>query len=803
MKKSAWLAGTVYWVFGIATCTFYAVSTLQVCAQQSGMLALFWPLLLIPISNISVLLLAKTGISSKMLFVLSALNSVALAVSILLTIVLSPLCVLACIGATIAAMTLSVPISFFCLYHLMVAIGPIYTVLAMRHRLRSLKQNSSSPFMPLGAAAAFTLTLVLAAVFPALLTDRCLNAAGTESTRKQAVLLLRAFGDNDAMLRACYDQHISLPWWFMIANELNSDYSEQPSATRLLARENYYRATGQPFNSVKRPSGTQYYYSWDDEIDWWGDHDFAGATVGGIVKTLTLTKSNIDGWVDSDEGISHMNWRMHFKHSNNSRAELRAEILLPPQAVVNGCSLWIGGVKHNAILGSRDSTRQAYETSANQGERPFMVSTAGPGRVLIQSSTGWWGNDVDLELGLSSPVTIVQKDSAALRLPVFAERNFAVTAAHSVNLAATASGATREIKKELSESAIRSSEGTIQLKRDPEFVKVSASVPYFSEGTDLIEKLQSSSVEKAAPVCVVLDGSSSMSGYVDAVCRSLSEMDFADATLVWASDSPQVIVSHVNTKSLAWHSAVSNLRDAGCVGGQDNAQALMLALQEINRSDAANVVWIHGPQPAKLSSEGLPAALGRYNGKLFEYQVSPAPNELVRSLDRSSNLYQIGILKDTESDLKDFFGKLSGKLPVTVMAGSIEAAGSVQAPAAKHPNELAQVFVNQMILKNLGDSSRTAELGAFAQKAGIVTPLTSALVLEHSTDYAKYGVKQFASKAPIAAKSAQQNSPFSDAAGFAGGLIPVKPEPPMWLLVLCATMIMAGVAWIKRRFSHA
>lgn len=798
-----WLAGTIFWVFGIATCAFYAVSTLQVCAQQSGMLALFWPLLVIPVANLAVLLLGKAGISSKKLLILSALNSVGLAVSILLTTVLSPLCVLACLGIIIGFTALSLPLIGFCLYHLLVAIGPLITTMAMRHRLRMLKPSPNSPFMPLGAAAALTLMLVLTAVFPALLTDKCLNAAGEEQTRKQAILLLRAFGDNEAMLRACYDQHVSLSWWFMLASDLNGDYSDEPSAARLLARENYYRATGQPFNSVKRPSGTHSYYLWDDEIEWWTDHDFAGATVGGIVKSLTLTKSNIDGWVDSDEGVSHLNWRMHFKHTNSSRAELRAEVLLPPQAVVSGCSLWIGGVRHDAIIGSRISTRQAYQSSASNGERPFMVSTAGPGRVLIQSSTGYWGDGVDLELDLTAPVSIIQKDSAALRLPVFAERNFAVTATHSVNIAATTSGATQSIKKELSENAIKSSEGTLNLKRDPNFVIVSATVPYLAEGSELLEKLESSTAQKQVPVSVVLDGSASMSTYVDAVCRALSEMNFPDATLVWASDSPQVLVSHVDTNSLAWKKAVSNLRDAGCVGGQDNAQALLMALQENKSNEAANVVWIHGPQPAKLSSERLPLALANSRGKLFEYQVSPAPNELLRLLDRSPNLYQLGNFKDTESDLKDFFRKLSGAEPLMMMTGSIETAGIVQSPTAKHANELAQVFINQMISNNLGDPSKFEELGVMAQKASIVTPLTSALVLEQQSDYTKYEVKQYGKKAEQSANTAPQKGLIPNPASFAGQLIPVKPEPPMWLLVLCATMIMAGLAWIKRRFKHA
>jgi hypothetical protein len=801
-SEQTYFKATFYWIFGVCTCAFYAVSTLQVCSQESGMLALFWPLLLIPAANVAALLFAKSGVSPRTFAVLSAMNGVACAVSILLTIVLSPLCMLACFGLLI---TFAYPPALlFCGYHLLVALGPIFTSFAMRRRLLALKAEQRAPWMPMGTAAAVTLGMVLLAVFPSLLTAQCLAAANNDLTRKQSVLLLRAFGDNETMLRSCYDQNVVLPWWFSFAQGITSSYDDDEStAPRQRARENYYRATGVPFNSMKRPQGTKYYYDWDDEIDWWDDHDFAGATVGGIVRGLTLTKSQIDGWVDPNECVSHMSWNMRIQHNTNSRAELRAEIILPPQAVVSACSLWIDGVRHDAIIGTRTSTRKAYQSSAQNGERPFMVSTAGPGRVLIQSSTGWWSKDVDLNLEITAPTTVMQEDLTVLRLPVFAERNFAVTATHMINILDTRSGAKQVIKDELSDAAIHSAKGTINLHRNAEFVKVRASVPYFSEGTELVEHLQVASCDNRVPVFVVLDGSSSMAPYIDSVCRSLSAMNFSDATLVWASDNPQTVVSHVSSKSLLWQDAVSRLHDAGCVGGQDNAAALVLTLKALPAASSSNVVWIHGPQPAKLSGDKLPEALADSRCRLFEYQVMSAPNELIRSLDHSPNLVQVANLKSTEADLNDLFGRMSGARPVIAMEGSIEAASKVQAIESKHPNELAQVFINQLILNKLGEEGKREELGALAQKAHLVTPLTSALVLEQKSDYERYNVKQYGKSGASASSVSPKQGPIANPSNFVNPLIPIKPEPPMGVLLACAMLIMAGMAWIKRRFVSA
>ena len=765
------------------------------------MVALFWPLLVIPIANIAVLLLAKAGISRRTFSVLSAMNGVACAVSILLAIVLSPLCALACIGMIVG---IAVPQLFlFCLYHLLVALGPVITALTMRRRLLRLNSDKRMPWIPMGTAAALTLSIALLAVFPTLLTHRCLLAADNDKMQNQAILLLRAFGDNETMLRSCYSQQLALPWWFIFAQGMATDYSTETDPKRLTARENFYRATGLPFNSMKRPSGTHTYYDWDDEIAWWNDHDFAGATVGGIVPGLTLAKSNIDGWVDSDECVSHMSWRMNFKRDTSSRAELRAELMLPPQAVVTGCSLMIDGVKRDAIIGTRSSTRRAYVSSAQNGERPFMISTAGAGRVLIQSSTGWWGKDVDLKVELTSPTTVLKNDSAALRLPVFTERNFGVTASHVVNLNVTTSGVSQTIRKELSDKSIHLAEGTISLHRDPNFLKVRATVPYFSQGTELIEELKATTFDKKVPLKIVIDGSACMAPSIDSVCKSLSDIDFPDATLVWASDTPQSLVSHVSTKSQEWRESVEKLRDAGCVGGQDNARALLMAVKnETTGNNDANIAWIHGPQPAKLSGDKLVPALASSKSKLFEYQISAAPNELIRTLDHSPNLIQVPILNNTEADLKELFARLSGSQPYMAMQGSIETADAAQAPVSKHPDELAQVFVNQMILNKLGTASEQ-ELGVMAQNASIVTPLTSALVLETQQAYDKYDVKQYGKNQANASKNGTNQSNLAKALPFAGGLIPTNPEPPMGLLVASAMLILAGLKWLQRKFKHA
>jgi hypothetical protein len=804
-----------YWVFGVGTCAFYAFETLHICAQTSGMLALFWPLLIIPVANAAVLLAGKKQLGKCSRNILGTLNGIACIVATLLALVLSPLCMLAGVMLMVSLALIWTPACFIfviCAYYLSVALGPMITAWMMRRRLNRLPVDGArAPMLPLTSCLAAVLSCVLIAVFPTVLTKQAFEVAESDESMPQALLLLRAFGDNDTMLRKCYSQHLELPWYFQEARMMFSDVAWGNDHKRDVARELYYRVKGKPFNSVKRPLGVgdydDDYYSYLD----WQDHDFAGTTVGGIVRGLRLSRSHMDGWVGPDEGVAHINWLMHFAHDDGCLAELRAQLLLPPKAVVSNCSLWVNGQRRDAIIGTRASTRHAYQTSAQAGEKPFMVATAGSGRVLMQSSTGWWGRDVDLMLEITAPLSVLSDRKAAMHLPMFAERNFDITSPHQINLASSDAveafpplkvspgSSFSGISGALTETQLQSPAATLQFARSAD--KTAFAVPP-SDLCDqpLVERITSETLAPNTPLIVVIDGSNSMQSAIGDVIAALNAADSKDATIIWAADRPVVLASHVATSSSAWHAVLAKLQDCSFLGGQNNAEALAQAVAELPVQQSANVLWVHGPQPVKFTAGNLAPILRHHDGvRLWEYQPVAGPNEVIKALDLSDALRQVPYLFGAAADLRMIVEQLCGRAQLWSIQRTAQDNADPSLPAAKHNREIAQLYFEQVVADKLANLAERPHWGAYAQAAHIVTPLTSALVLERDDLYARYGVKQYAKPAPQAPPAAKANGAFTALDQATGGLIPTKPEPPLSLLLAVATLILGGVLWIQRR----
>ena len=818
----------LFWVFGVITCAYYAFETVMIGSSQSSYLfALFAPLLFIPIANAWLLLLGRSKPHQRMLAWLGTVNGIAVIVSTILVTILSPLCLLAMIGITIGligffASPPVIAITAISAFYLCVAIGPIVTSLTLRRRLKKLlSKNEAIPWLPIGTCFATVLAGILIAVFPTALTQTCEAAVADRTMLPQGLLLLRAVGDSDTMLRACYSEHASVPWFFQVAYQLLEAYSSSPLNQDSIAREIYYRVKGKPFNSVPRPSaaaGGEYYYDDYDYqyIDYSDDRDFAGETVGGVVRGLSVSKSAIDGWVDSDEAVAHLYWTMHFHNAESKGKELRAQILLPPHAVISGCSLWINGIRHDAVVATRESSRQAYTISASRGGKPLLVSTAGAGRVLLQSSTGSWGSDADLMVELTTPLVLLQSDKAALPLPMFSERNFNVGCDHQISLTSITpassthnrlsvqrQGSIERIAGTLSNASLANGEGTLIFQRNPSITSLIA--PNAADPKhDTLQRIQSYRLSSDTPLIIVVDGSSTMADSTSEVCDALDKVRCKNATIIWASDKPLTIISHIDTSSVSWKKAVSKIRDSSCLGGQNNADALSLAITESGSMADRNIVWMHGPQPVKFSGDNLLTLLRNPAGKvrLYEYQVVPGPNEVIKSLDQVSALVQVPRLGTSTEDLDALFARLAGQMDSLFVNRQSVDHLSISCPIAKHCEELSQLYVSDLVLANLSNKEDRLTYGTLAEQHGLVTPLTSALVLELKSNYAAYGVTkhtQADTTTGLAKGAPAHASKFDGLNQLAGGLIPTKPEPPMSLIMACVLLLAATFFWITRR----
>ncbi|MEJ7805538.1 MAG: VIT domain-containing protein, partial [Telluria sp.] len=148
------------------------------------------------------------------------------------------------------------------------------------------------------------------------------------------------------------------------------------------------------------------------------------AAVGGRVKGVTLVSSRMDGSLDASAALGYMEWTMAFQNASPMLQEGRAELALPPGAVVSRATLWINGEEREAAFGARSQVRAAYERVVKQNRDPLLVTTAGADRVLVQLFPIPAGGEMKIRIGITAPMTTDGPNGVQLQLPAFSERNF-------------------------------------------------------------------------------------------------------------------------------------------------------------------------------------------------------------------------------------------------------------------------------------------------------------------------------------------------------------------------------------------
>lgn len=160
------------------------------------------------------------------------------------------------------------------------------------------------------------------------------------AVRSRGIRLLRWFGDEAMLLRACY-------WPSRRDTEFDPVATLSGGSKAIntdQAREVYYRVTGRPFNAVPPPAMFTRAGRWtmmEEEFAW--DDGLGGETVAGRVKGLSLLSSRMDAITEPDAALAYCEWTMEFKNVSAEQREARAQIALPPGAVVSRLTLWING----------------------------------------------------------------------------------------------------------------------------------------------------------------------------------------------------------------------------------------------------------------------------------------------------------------------------------------------------------------------------------------------------------------------------------------------------------------------------
>ena len=656
-------------------------------------------------------------------------------------------------------------------------LAPLLSFIAAILGRHQLKRITGAPLPHVWRGMALALCALVALDAPATITRIGLQMALADApqTRLHGVRWLRAVGIESMMLRHCYPQSGMASGLAGSLLDLHTHVS--PEQARLV----FYRVTGTPFNTHPVPEMHRG-FEWRNGFDFDRGADVVGQRVNGVA----LASSKMDGSIDAKAAVGYLEWTMVFKNSSARPEEGRAELLLPPGAVVSRATLWINGEEREAAFGGRSQVREAYAKVVRQSRDPLLVTTAGRDRVLVQLFPIPANGEMKIRIGMSIPMTMHTLQRARLQLPSFSERNFEIDPGlrHAVWVESSSAleggaGLRSErvsdklfaVRGELPEPAPGLGAAGIDAAR-PQLVQAMWG-PDDKGGDDkvIVQTLAEKPLPKPGRVAIVIDGSLALEAAQKQLADALAAMPAAlEAGLVFAGDDVPVVAPYERATARRY------VEQLDFAGGRDNTAALGVAWDWAAAAPSGSIVWIHAAQPDMESS--AEALLQRFERRpaqvtVYDVEATPGSNSIARKLDGHAQIKRVAREGSLAEDLKQLFGQWEpGALQV--VATRERQAGHALELAGKTSNHLARLWAAEQIAAASIIPKQHDAAVAMAVRYQLVTPVSGAIVLETKQQYDEAGL------GPVAP-----------------GSVPTIPEPETWLLIIVALCVL-GLRYRKR-----
>ena len=669
----------------------------------------------------------------------------------------------------------------------LLGLAPLFSVISGLRARWAIEQRTLRKQVKLRYGLGLALVAFIAIDMPATVTAIGVRMA-TESApdaRLRGIKLLRAVGNEDVLLRFCYGK--SGRSTDMVGFLLDLKRSVQPEQVRPI----FYQVTGEACNSRPSPVKARPRSPFDmdfDRADFF-DNEQGGEVVGGRAPGVTLDSSRMDGSVDAHAALGYIEWTMEFHNASQAAQEGRAEIALPPGAVVSRATLWINGEEREAAFVGRSQVRAAYESVVKQRRDPLLVTTAGADRVLVQLFPIQPGSDMKIRIGISAPMTASGPNGVHLQLPSFSERNFelAPTLRHAVWFesstplagsaglkAETGPGGLSAVRGMLAEPAPGQPVSAIEAPGVMPAALAWSVDDKNRDGKVIVQTRRMVPVEAPGRVALVIDGSRSMREMQGQLLEALAAFPpNVELALVFAGDEDAPLFLHNRADSLPTRRYLQGLE---FTGGRDSSAALAAAWDWAGQARGA-VVWIHGPQPVLLNeTDHLGQRFARRAGQVTLYDLAAVagPNALAKQFDGIDGVTRVARHRTLAADLQRLFAQWAPGATRVVVARERRAAGGLEV-AAKTSSHLGRLWAAGHVEKLGADGFEPGRAVALAMRYQLVTPVSGAVVLESAEQYEAAGLE------PVAP-----------------GSVPTIPEPETWLLII---VVLLALLW-HRRYRH-
>ena len=680
-----------------------------------------------------------------------------------------------------------VPISIFAVFGVMffgyglLPLSPILSFvcsLAICSQILQLTQHELPRRKPWNTSLAFGLSIVLgiaaiaAGELPSWITEQGVQLAvrGSDNQREQGLYLLRNFSSD-----------------VELASQLRRNRPRRLlGITRgvggMRANNLFFRVTGKQLSSMLA-EGNESDFLWRRPFD----AGLGGEEVADRVEDLFMRTSRMDTKIDAETSVAYTEWTMAFRNDSIVAQEARAQILLPPGAVVSRLTLWINGEPREAAFSSTGKVRSAYQEVAVVRRRdPVLVTWKGKDRVLMQcfpvpANSG----TMKVRLGITAPVTW-SAESGAIELPRIIERNFeAKNLKHTVwadsdsELAANNDQLTPKSKGDqfalaggLTSKQLATTELKIMQPPRADSFKVE------TEDVILAGSMQEQRQGQPKHLIFLVDGSLGMRSRLQQIAESIQTIaELTRVDVLFAGDQVSDLTSFANDAKQLADAMKSNASAGGC----DNSAALVEAWD--SATNDSEIVWIHGVQP--LLTRNNDALDQRIKNDftaptLWDLQLRTGPNRVMERFHDRLEVERISSTGDVKSDLNTWWTSLEEPTWNVAWEKSERSAGEELISQPRAGDLWAFARVGKLLRKSVATPGKTFalrdEATKFAAASHLVTPVSGAVVLETQAQYDRHGL-------------VPEDQKFKQTV--------VTPEPSSGLLMLLS--ILPVVHWVRRQ----
>ena len=495
-------------------------------------------------------------------------------------------------------------------------------------------------------------------------------------------------------------------------------------------RELYFTVIGKPYGN----SLTDSVYAMSDEY-------LSRHIVGSKVDGLSLVRSAITGTISPQSLSSTMDWTFVFKNATFNDQEARAEIAVPPDAVVSGLTLWIQGESKAANFGATDHVQSSAQWVQVTKNDPALVTDVGRGRVLLKCASIPGQGELKARITFTSKMHPDTLSDASIALPKFIDTNFSLEGSHALRFHSPtamfmntkmrnvdAADGSKLLEGNLNDNQLRGSALVVHAARQNNNDSIAVEDKLSPTGGFIIEKLQKVTAVPPDHLVVVIDNSKSMKDKknFEKIRKALSSMPKnLKASLMMASNTEE-------PELLPLEEGLKKMEKSPFEGGQNNLESVIKASEIAGETKQGAVLWIHGPQP-------------NFNGEIYimaPYIAKPRFFEL--ALDEGftdtneffRNHREIGPFApvmhntdDIEQDLHNFISKWApGNVEYGITLERSAKDPGLTKVSGRASEELTKLCsreeCNELLRKG-----QTTEASELASACHIVTPVSAAVVI--------------------------------------------------------------------------